>query len=105
MLTLPVTPEQYTQFALEYSGYSHSFYSGVLNGSFDYNKFAVRTWVRMTAYHCPELCRVEHVKSEREGADPDSVLTDLYIAGVRILSSSGRPRTVQDYAGGVSKYA
>lgn len=98
-MSLPITPEQYTLFSMQYSTLKNSFYANVLSGKIDYNKFAVRTWVRMTAYHCPELCRVEHIPSTKPGSDPDSVLTDLYIAEVHILTSIGRPRTVQDYAG------
>jgi len=91
MYNLPTTDLEFTQFAMEHSGHSQSFYARVLDRAVPVDKMKVRAWVKQTCRDRPKQCRTQPVvRRER-------TCTELYIAGVLILTSN-HERTVQQFA-------
>ncbi len=91
MYNLPTTDLEFTQFAMEHSGHSQSFYARVLDHAVPVPKMQVREWVKQTCRYSPKQCRTQTVVRQ------DRPCTQLYIAGVLILTAN-HDRTVQQFA-------
>lgn len=82
-MTLPRTPQEFTQFALEQGGHAKTFYMRTLERQTQYSKQQVREWIKQSAKSVPEAFDIEHVRIH------SLQLTTVYIAGVPLLNMTG----------------
>ena len=82
-MTLPVTPQEFTQFALEQGGHAERFYLRSDRCQTQYTKQQVRGWVKVSANHVPEVFGIEHVQ------DGSVAMTTVRMAGVPVMLIMG----------------
>lgn len=82
-MLLPITPQEFTLFALEQSGHAERFYLRTVRYQTQYTKQQVRAWVKVSAKHAPEVFDVEHVQ------DGSVKMTSVSMAGVPVMCIMG----------------
>jgi hypothetical protein len=85
-MTLPRTPQEFTQFALEQGGYDERFYLRTIRRQTQYSKQQVRAWIKQSVNQAPEVFGIEHVQ------DGYVEFTTVRMAGVAVMLIQGHWR-------------